>query len=101
MGQTTKCSVADCGRNKWKVTVNEWERMSTDAKTHDFARGCNSIQNQLVNFSYLDVIQDREVGGSNPLAPTIRINSYGCQHWRPYFICGQPFNRAEQIFLRR
>ena len=26
--------------------------MSTDSKTLDFARGCNSIQNQLVNFSY-------------------------------------------------
>ena len=42
----------NCGRKKWKVTVNGWERMLTTAKTLDFARGCNSIQNQLVNFSY-------------------------------------------------
>jgi hypothetical protein len=35
-----------------KRTGNGWERMSTPAKTLDFARGCNSIQNQLVNFSY-------------------------------------------------
>ena len=51
----TKCANSlwqDCGRNKWKVTASEWDRMSTDAKTLDFARGCNSIQNQLVNFSY-------------------------------------------------
>jgi hypothetical protein len=32
---------------------NEWERMSLVAKTLDFARGCNSIQNQLVKFPYL------------------------------------------------
>jgi hypothetical protein len=34
----------DCGRNKWKVTGNGWDEMSMDAKTLDFARGCNSIQ---------------------------------------------------------
>jgi hypothetical protein len=35
-----------------EIAGNGWERMSTTAKTLDFARGCNSIQNQLVNFSY-------------------------------------------------
>jgi hypothetical protein len=34
--------------------------MSRDAKTLDFARGCNSIQNQLVNFP-TSFIRDREV----------------------------------------
>ena len=33
------------------MTGNGWDQMSLDAKTLDFARGCNSIQNQLVNFS--------------------------------------------------
>jgi hypothetical protein len=47
--------------------------MSTDAKTLDFARGCISIQNQLVNF-LPRLVRDREVGGSNPLAPTNNIN---------------------------
>jgi len=36
-----------CGRNKWKTAVDEWNQMSTDVKTLDFARGCISMQNQL------------------------------------------------------
>jgi hypothetical protein len=40
-----------CGRNNWNVAGNEWERMSADVKTLDFARGCNSIQNQQLTFS--------------------------------------------------
>jgi hypothetical protein len=66
-------------------------------KTLDFARGCNSIQNQLVNFSYFSSLGTGEVGGSNPLAPTIRINYLRCQHWRPYFICGQFADTCECV----
>jgi hypothetical protein len=36
----------DCGRNKWKLAVTECQHMSMHAKTVDFARGCNSNQNQ-------------------------------------------------------
>jgi hypothetical protein len=63
-----------CGRNKWKVTGKGWQRMSMYAKTLDFARGCNSIQIIWLNF-LLFFIRDREVGGSNPLAPTNKLLS--------------------------
>jgi hypothetical protein len=33
-----------------KTDGKGWERMSTDAKTLDFARGCISIQNQQLTF---------------------------------------------------
>ena len=31
-------------------------------------------------------IRDREVGGSNPLAPTMISTIYGCQYWRPHLL---------------
>jgi hypothetical protein len=40
----------DCGRKKWKMTGNGWDQMSAYAKTLDFARGCNSIQINWLNF---------------------------------------------------
>ena len=46
------------------------KRMSKDVKTLDFAGGCNSMQNQLLWVQVVHLIRDREVGGSNPLAPT-------------------------------
>jgi len=46
--------------------------MVVDARMEclDSARGCISMQNQLVSLR-IRLIRDREVGGSNPLAPTI------------------------------
>jgi hypothetical protein len=63
--------------------------MSTDSKTLDFARGCNSIQNQLVNFSYFPsfgtVRSEVRILSPRP----INSSTYGyLQRW-PYFICGQ------------
>jgi hypothetical protein len=53
--------------------MTEWKQMSKDAKTLDFARGCISMQNQLVTFRQPRVIGVREVAGSNPVVPTISI----------------------------
>src|ERR1051326_7694096 len=50
--QSPKFAVADLWQEKRKVTANGWGQMSTTSKTLDFARGCNSIHNQLVKFSY-------------------------------------------------
>jgi hypothetical protein len=35
------------------LTANECQRMPTNAKTLDFARGCNSIQINWLNFQIL------------------------------------------------
>jgi len=43
----------DCGRKKQKTAVKRSQAMGKNVKLHDFDRGCNSIQNQLLKFYYL------------------------------------------------
>jgi hypothetical protein len=47
--------------------------MGRNVKLLDFDRGCNSIQNQLLNFFLPRLIGVREVAGSNPVVPTNSI----------------------------
>ena len=77
-----------CGRNKWKVTGTGWDQMSSTAKTLDFARGCNSIQNQLVNFSYFPsfgtVKSEVQLLSPRPVTQDSSI-TYGRERLRSFF----------------
>jgi hypothetical protein len=66
----------DCGRNKQNTATAEWKQLSTDVKTLDFARGCISIQNQLVVFYASRVIHNPKVGSSIASSATNSINSF-------------------------
>ena len=58
-----------CGRNSQHTTDNEWQTIGTNVKPLEFLGGCNFRKGKYYVFAEA-IIRDREVGGSNPLAPT-------------------------------
>ena len=82
----------DCGENcvgpKGKqVVIGGWSCKSDRLRSAVNVSECSyNVTGALLGCRF----RDREVGGSNPLAPTILKSNatitYGCQHWRPYFL---------------
>jgi len=68
--------------------------MSTDVKSLDFARGCISIQNQLITFRHPAwFITPRSAVRSRLLA-TNGIKSLGGRHLPPFCYCGDSWRHA-------
>src|ERR1044072_9078426 len=77
-----------CGQNSQHSTVRRWQRTAMNCKSLDFLGGCNFRKGNTYVFA-APIIRDREVGGSNPLAPTNNSSTYGyLQRW-PFLFCGR------------
>src|SRR6266567_2884956 len=70
------------------MTVIRWEEMSADVKTLDFARGCISMQNQLVKFTcparFGTVRSEVESSRPDQLNQLLMAVSFGGRSWAAY-----------------
>lgn len=59
-----------CGQNSQHIAVLRWQRMGKNCKTLEFLPVAATFEDK--NLGFVEPkIRDCEVGGSNPLAPTI------------------------------
>ena len=59
-----------CGQNSQHTTDSVWERMRTDVKNARNSVVAATFEKANTYVFAALIIRDREVGGSNPLAPT-------------------------------